>query len=241
MFGKHRLIRRIALAAAIASAPLAASAATMVIYQQLSSSAFGGNGYSAATIKESALLKKGANIYAGGFAVKGNLNGNGIENFTAWCLDIATTLRLSSSYRTTTTPFASGPISKGTIENIARLFETGYKGLDLTKASQSAGFQLALWEVMYETTKSFSLYDGNFSASNSTKAIERAQKLLAGMSGPITRRYSMTYLESYDVRAWNKHYSQHLVTVQAVPLPAGGLLLIGALGALAALRGRKAA
>lgn len=233
-----RPLRLLASALALATGlALPASAVTLTITTQ-TTSVFGGNGNSSATLYGATLPLRGLGVRAGGFAVKGDLHGTGIENFTAWCLDIATRLRLPSTYTTTDTPFASGLISATTMANIERLFETGFKTLDLSRSSQSAGFQLALWEVMYETSGTFGLGAGAFRAANSSAAITRANALLTGMIGPVTQEYDMTFLQSNDNRTPGGHYSQHLITVSAVPLPAGGVLLLAGLGALAALRRR---
>ena len=203
---------------------------------------FGGNGSSNATILETSIRPSGLGVRAGGFALKGNLDGVGpIENFTAWCLDIATYLNLSSTYTATATatPFASGALSFLQISNIEQLFETGLKNLTLGNNAQSTGFQLALWEVFYEQSGTFNLAVGNFRATNSTNAIAAAQALLLGMSGPLNQSYDLTFLQSNDPRnTHDGHFSQHLVTVTAVPLPAGGVLLLAGLGALPTLRRR---
>lgn len=233
-----RPFRLLALALATALA-LPASAATLNLSAQ-GSNIFGSNGKANATLHGSGLPSVGLGVRAGGFAVKGDLHGTGIESFTAWCLDIATRLRLPSTYTTTTTPFAPALISATTLSNIERLFETGFKTQNLSVNSNSAGFQLALWELLNETTGSFNLLSGNFSATKSSAAITRANALLAGMSGPITQQYTLTFLQSDDSRARGGNYSQHLMTVSAVPLPAGGVLLLAGLGALAALRRRQA-
>ena len=218
---------------------LPASAATLTLSAQNGSTVFGTNGSAGATILETTIRPAGLRVSAGGFAVKGDLNGNGVENFTAWCVDIATRLRLPSNYTTTTSPFTTGLFSATTLSNIERLFETGLSTLNLANNAQSAGFQLALWEVLYEKSGTFNLGVGNFKVSYSAAAIAAGQALLNGMSGPITRNFDMTYLQSTDARGQGGPYSQNLVTATVVPLPAAGILLLGALGGLAALRRRK--
>ena len=74
-----------------------------------------------------------------------------------------------------------------------------------------------------------SISTGNFTAS-SAGALATAQSLLAGLSGPVTKKYALTWLQSTDPRVDGGHYSQNLVTASAVPLPAGGLLLAAAMG-----------
>ena len=219
---------------------LPASAATLTLSAQNNSNIFGANGHADVTIRETTIRPAGLRASAGGFAVKGNLHGTGVENFTAWSVDIATRLRRSSTYTTTTSPFSTGVLTALQISNIEKLFETGLKTLNLANNAQSAGFQLALWEVLYEKSGAFNLGKGNFKVSNSKAAIAAGKALLTGMSGPITQNYDMTYLQSNDSRGQGRQYSQHLVTATVVPLPAGGFLLLGALGGLAVLRRRKA-
>lgn len=223
------------IASALALTPLAASAATFTV--SLPGNYFGSNGSAGATISDSTIpLTEG--VAAGGFAASGNLHGMGVANFTAWCLDIVTSMKTSSDYITTTTPFQS-LLSPSRMTNILRLFDTGFKTLNLANGADSGGFQLALWELMYENAPTFDLTSGNFTAS-SAGALAKAQSLLAGLTGPVTQSYALTWLQSDDPRGQGNHYSQNLVTASPVPLPAGGLLLVTALAGLAALRRRPA-
>jgi hypothetical protein len=143
------------------------------------------------------LIECADRLWAGKGEADATTSGGGTFGaFTAWCVDIATYLQLSSLYTITDTPFTGNVFSSTRLSNIEALFETGFSTLDLTKNAQSAGFQLALWEVLYENS-SFNLTNGNFGAtSGNASAIAVGQALLAGLGGPITQSYKLTFLES---------------------------------------------
>lgn len=216
----------------LAAMPVLAPAATVTISQQTSSGAhggiFGGNGHAAVNVTSSAGPAKSYNGVGGGFAVIGS---DGIGAFTAFCVDLLQSLILPASYTSSATP-ATFPVTR--VSMLERLFETGYKGLDLTDNANSAGFQLAVWEIAFESDSSYDINSGNFKSnlnSSGNAAAAVAQTLLTGMSGPITQDYALSFYLS-DTR-------QDLVSVSAVPLPAAGWLMIAGLGGLAALRRRR--
>ena len=127
--------------------PLSDSAATFTLSAQ-GSGIFGNNGNADATLFETTLRPGDLRASAGGFAVQGDLNCTGVQGFTAWCLDIVTYRRLTAQYTSNTTPFSMYVLTSLQISNIERLFRTGFNMLNLASSSQSAGFHLALWEVL---------------------------------------------------------------------------------------------
>lgn len=217
------------------------------VSKQVSNNFFGTNGSRNATIVSTdPSVNQG--VAAGGFAVKGDLDGlpgTAAQNFTAWCVDIARALSLTSKYKITDLPFASNALA-GKKDNIDRLFETGY---DPTKLGQgttdagkdySAGFQIALWEIVFENTGTFNVNAGSFKVTGAANAREVAKNLLLGLGNATGNKWKVVYLESQNVTGNdNLRDSQHLLTPVPVPLPAAGLMLLAALGGLGLMRRRR--
>ena len=230
-------LRRLTAAAVIAIAPASASAATVTLSQQTNVGAywgiFGGNGHAAVSVTSASAPATTYNGVGGGFDLVGS---DGIGAFTAFCIDLMQYLILPASYITSAMPNTFPDSRVATLE---RLFETGYKGLDLTNSAKSAGFQLAVWEIAFENDSAYNAYDinsGNFKSNllgPGNAAAAFAQTLLNGLGGPVTQNYKFSFFLSGT--------TQDLVSVSAVPLPAAGLLLMAGLGGLAALRRKRKA
>jgi hypothetical protein len=231
------VFRSLALASALTVTAGAAAATTVTLGRQ-ESNIFGTNGYRTGTITP------GGSVAAGGFAVEVASGDLGIAHladaFTAFCLDIGHNLSLPSSYEATTTPFAGSTLSSAQRGAIRALFNTGYNPAQLGDANYSAGFQLALWEIVNETSGTYALGGGAFSATGFVGAISVANALLGNLGATPTGNWRVVYLQSLDGPDRNLvQDSQNLVTVAAVPLPAAGLLLLAALGGLGAASRRR--
>lgn len=224
--------------AAAAAVTFPSGGTSFRVERQDSGDTHAGIGGQAVRISGTNVRHGSARVSAGGFA----LTSEDVGDFLAWCLDTAKLLQLASDYAVTATPFESDPeLTAGQKADMKRLFDTAYDDLlgAAPDGGASAAFQLALWEIVNETATAgggpdYDLSGGTFLAGEGAGASAAADALLDGLGAAPTGDYRLVFLESAASPA-----SQNLVTVVATPLPAGGLLLFGALGGAAALWRRR--
>lgn len=153
--------------------------------------------------------------------------GGAARNFLAFCLEPLEALRMKQ--------YTVGSSLGATA--IGRLSALAANAFSLVRDARSAAaFQLAAWEIATETRGKLALDKGDF------KVVDA---LLP------TRNLAQGWLDLIGSGAWGSNReavilkaggTQDLVTdIAPVPVPAAGLLLIGGLGGLAALRRRKSA
>jgi hypothetical protein len=106
---------------------------------------------------------------AGGFV--GTYDGNAIQ---VWCFELTQTFSFGTSYSYTLGTPANEAL-------LSALFQEAY-GMAITSAMNSAAFQLAIWEILYDPD--LDLFAGTFHTNrvgNATDAL--AQTWLAGLGG----------------------------------------------------------
>jgi hypothetical protein len=176
-------------------------------------------------------------IYAGLFKLEGDKLGDGsisYEDFVAFCITLNGSLNLPDTY-TVADPDPT-PLGGTKVDNINRLWNGAFSQVDT--AAEAAAFQLSLWELDKETTNPFSISDGNFKVNSGfASAISIANTWLGNITSGVfnDKTQAFAFLER------GKSGSQDLLT--PIPLPAAGLMLFGALGALgfASRRGKASA
>lgn len=246
------------VAVACLTAAGAASAATLQLDGYTSS-------IQSVTVKKSPVIDSPSVTGSSGLNIT-NL-GTG-RSFLAWCLDISHSLMgagKSQDYTQVSLPFSNSyALSAQAVTRVQAVFDANYSTLDAAVGDQAAAFQMALWEAAYEKdSKRLNVRNGGFKASSkgSTDLANSFLKKAETYTG--AKLWDLSYLEVTDFgedRASNT--GQNLVTasaalrtrtfsatasaaslsVSAVPVPAGGLLLLTALlgGAVAARTRRKA-
>lgn len=180
----------------------------------------------------------GPNVLAGTFEMTDSTP-NGLGSFFAWCLDLGAFLGsrdVAYDYEITNEPFSNSVnlVSAG-MDRIADVFNANYNESITESSDQSAAFQLALWESVYDTDQNIGT--GSFRASASDVIEELAQDYLdaAVGHGAGPELWNVLFLESTPpagVDGENVGRQQNLVTVAPVPLPASVLMLLAALGAM---------
>ena len=167
---------------------------------------------------------------AGGFSAV--LNGG--PTFTTYCIDLYESIRFSDAAYTNYN-LVDGSLhafaNSRADQDIGKLFSAGHV---VNNATTQAAFQIAVWELAYETS---SLYDLGSGAARffggtaaSSGALTLASSWLASL-GSVTNTVDVQTLESIDTLRVAGHQDQ----VFAAPIPepstyallAGGLMAVG--------------
>ncbi len=209
----------------------AALSATVTVSRQNNSNVFkdvsGQNGWYQTT--SYSLNGVARTAVAGLFRLNETIVGGAVTKFVGVCLEPLETLRLPKVYDESTPLGASVVGQLGALLNNALVL--------VEDAKSAAAFQLAAWEISNESGGSLNLGAGAFRVST---------------AGQGTKALAQGWLDLIANGAWKKNPqvmilqapgTQDLLTdlPAAVPVPAAGVLLVGALGGLAAVRRRKTA
>ena len=221
------MVAALALGAASALSP--ASAATINVTKQGTNAfvdASGGNGWYQST--SYTLNGTGRSAAAGMFRLTGTSTNGAVQDFLAFCLEPLETLTLPKDHTVGTT------LGTSVLDRLGALMSNAFT---LVTGSQSAAaFQMAAWEIANESNGSLDLANGGFritAAAQGTQSLAQSWLDLIG-SGQWTSTGNVTILSASG--------TQDLLTnIAPVPVPAAGVMLLGGLAGLGALRRRRKA
>ena len=174
-------------------------------------------------------VAKSSSTSAGGFATV--LNGG--PTFTTYCIDLYETISFGdpayTNYSLVDGSVHFTGLHAAADADIGKLFSAGHVVND---AKTSAAFQIAIWEIAFETTGSYNLASGSATFFGGTAASSGALTLATSWLGSLgVNTMDVKVLESLTTREIKGH--QDVVFAQAVPEPstyalmAAGLMSIG--------------
>ncbi|HXD88920.1 MAG TPA: hypothetical protein VN641_20690 [Urbifossiella sp.] len=144
---------------------------------------------------------------------------------TTFCVELTQHISTGNTYTYTETPLASTPGVNATEATlISELwgahFNTAWESSSFTGSSASTAFQLALWELVYDSGSNLSLTSGNMkvtSADSTTVAL--AQSWLNGLSSLPSNEFATNFAGSQLVWLSNSYKQDQLTMLPLPPSP----------------------
>ncbi len=154
-------------------------------------------------------------------------------NYTAFCLELTQTIQEPNSYTYKAVPLADAPGANGPFTNplgatgasqVSELWGNWYSTLDFNDATQMAAFQIAIWEIVYDSNLILNGAGDSLQIGVAPAVAVLAQTYLDAVdgSGPFAALDALTNPDVQD---------------QVVPTP-GAFALLGIGGLFAARRRR---
>lgn len=171
-------------------------------------------------------------VQAGGFNTL--LSGAGAldGSFVSYCVDLGQYLSFNTTYSTQYSVGNAQSFYGTKYSDVLKLFSSSYGSATNTSREPSAGFQIALWEVLYENTGTYNLSSGGISFTNSAALDEAAGYLsaMSSFSGP-----------NLDLQVLTSSTNQDVAFAAPVPEPGTYALMLAGLGAVGFVARRRRA
>lgn len=142
------------------------------------------------------------------------------NHFDSYCVDLAQTVKANTNFTFNVVPLSDAGYSSSQVMLLSRLWSTYKSGINTT--NESAAFQLAVWEIVYDT--GLNLTKGLFKVNNSTTITNLAQSYVNAVNSSSYRGG----LASLSVLRSDTHQDQITEVCPPVPTPgAAGLAMLG--------------
>jgi hypothetical protein len=163
-------------------------------------------------------LSTGQTVQAGAFV--GTLSHDSV---VFWCAELGQTFSFGADY-----DYAVSLPDNGAFTALGQLFNAAFGGA-LTDAAHSAAFQLAIWEILYDSDRNLTAVGGFRVTSGNAATVALAQSFLD----------SMTSNDNYDIILFSNGQHQDFITTYKVPEPMSLALLGAALLAMVLVTRRR--
>ena len=171
-------------------------------------------------------------VQAGGFNTTISNAGVLDGSFVSYCVDLGQYLSFNTSYNAF--QYAAGnaqTVFGSKYNDILKLFSSGYNANTNGSAQKSAGFQIALWEVVYENTGSYNVTDGGISFCQLGGA-RRGSRFSWGLG--LVQRPEPELAGANEVKK-----KQDVAFATPVPEPSAYALMLGGLATVGVMTRRR--
>jgi hypothetical protein len=167
---------------------------------------------------------------AGGIAT--TLNGG--PSFVTFCVDLYDHIGFTSyTGYTLVPPFGHAFTNPNAYADLGRLF-TAYGSVNTASATNSAAFQVAVWEIAYETAGTYSLTSGNAQFGGDAGALSQASTWLGSLGS--ANSVNINVLEGHSITPTAR---QDMVFSTPVPEPDTYALMLAGLAGMGFLARRR--
>jgi len=159
-----------------------------------------------------------------------------------FCVELGQSIQVGQQYTfTTITPISSKSGVTGTeADLVTKLYGAHYADAISGSTTQATAFQLALWEVVYDSNSSLQLNADNLQVTNANAdAINLAQTWLNGLGGVSGSAFADNFPGSQLVWLSNDCNQDQIVVVPPNGVPAPPGVLLGLIGVGSCLLGRR--
>ncbi|MEO8442739.1 MAG: PEP-CTERM sorting domain-containing protein [Betaproteobacteria bacterium] len=170
-----------------------------------------------------------------------NASINGGPSFEAFCVDVWQTFSFNHNYslgaasnytyRPSMLGYVTnaGALTQGTLDNLSRLYTEAHSSI-IGNATNSAAFQLALWEIAYETPGNYNLTSGNFHSTGPAGVTSVANGWLLNLAN---------FAPSYSISGYVSENYQDVIVFHGVPEPETYAMLLAGLGLMGFVARRR--